>query len=286
MTPVRRVPRTSPRPKSAFTLIEVLSVIAVILILIGIAVPNVLGAMERAKNTEGRVLLQTLKSSVASYHTDTRQWPESGSEHLYYILGGYAPFSAKTSKRYKPPYMDFGSASVGKDNYATEYQQRSELQIVLKKRDGSTAKTLTINDLRYPSNEYPFPTLANASAWKPVLDPWERPVVYISPDDLRKHFDGDSDQPWDSLIAMDSELAVNKSGNQVPVPFGLNSGQFWSAGRDGYTAEADAGNPGFFQPGNLLGYDRRDNDGDSRVDLTDFKAKGGNLLPEDDLASW
>lgn len=286
MTPIRRVSRRL-RWKPAFTLVEMLYVAALVAILVSIAIPNVLGAIERARNAQCRTLLVTLKSAVASYHTDTRQWPESGSEHLYYILGGYTPFNAKASKRYKPPYVEFETGSIGKDNYAEEYRRRSDLQIVLKNRDGSNSRApLTINDLRYKANEFPYPTLANDTAWKPILDPWERPIVYVSPDDLRKRFDGEPVEPWDALIAMDSEFAANKGGVQAPVPFGLNSGQFWSAGRDGFTAEADAGNPGFFQPGNLLGYDRRDNDGDARVDLTDFKARDGNVLAEDDLSSW
>lgn len=62
------------RPRrDAFTLIEMLVVIGVILILVGIAVPNFIGVMDRAKVTQCKTFIQELKGAVAAYNTDTRQ---------------------------------------------------------------------------------------------------------------------------------------------------------------------------------------------------------------------
>lgn len=276
------------RGRSGFTLIEMLVVIGILLILVAIAVPNFMNMVARARNTQARAVLLLLKSNVSSYHTDTRQWPESGSEHIYYILGGYSPFGAKTSKRYNPPYMDFDASTAGRDNYSAVYASDPELQVKLKNRDGSVVSTLTADDLKLDPTYYSN----TAFDWTPLLDPWNRPIIYISPDDLKiKHEQGvHPNEKIDRLIAIDNELVgvLGADGNTTArqAPFGLNSGQFWSSGRDGSTANRDDANAGFFQPGNLIGFDKRDNDDDTRVDETDFKPNRDNLLAEDDSSSW
>ncbi len=69
-------PRTLPpqkrseRHECAFTLIELLIVIAIILILIAIALPNFLAAQLRAKVTQVQAELRTLSIGVESYATD------------------------------------------------------------------------------------------------------------------------------------------------------------------------------------------------------------------------
>jgi len=265
-------------------------VIAVILILVGIGLPNFLRAMEQARITQAKTFIIELKGTVAAYNTDTRQWPLSGSEHLYAVLGGFSPYSAKSSKKYNPPYMEFNSGNAGAESYAREYNQTTDIQIKQSAQSGSP-NALKMDSLRMSNPE--------VEEWRPLLDPWRRPIIYVSPDDLRKRFN-DNTSTLDSsilgLIAMDSEKAVNDKGNQANVPFGMASGQFWSAGPDGITARAD-GRPaqsvagpndktrGLFQPGNLSGSDGRDNDGDGVSDASDRKGSGTSLA-EDDINSW
>jgi len=278
------------RPRrDAFTLIEMLVVIGVILILVGIAVPNFIGVMDRAKVTQCKTFIQELKGAVAAYNTDTRQWPKSGSEHLFAALGGYAPYSAKSSKRYNPPYMEFDTNSAGPVTYSREYSSNADLQIKQKAQSGNP-RSLKEDSLRINQPE--------VNDWRPVLDPWRRPIVYISPDDLRLRFNDDPQRQvsLDQLIAMDIEVAVNDRNRQANTPFGMNSGQFWSAGRDGVTASGDTRPAaavgsndkirGLYQPGGLSGSDSRDNDGDGVSDASDQKAKGANVLAEDDINSW
>ena len=278
------------RRRHGFTLIELLVVIGVILILISIALPNFLRAMEQARVTQAKTFVIELKGAVGAYNTDTRQWPLSGSEHLYAVLGGYSPYSAKSSKKYNPPYMEFNSGNAGPESYAREYNQTTDIQLKQSAQAGSP-NALKMDDLRLSNPE--------VDVWRPLLDPWRRPIVYISPDDLKKRFN-DNTSNLDSailgLIAMDSEKAVNERGNQANVPFGMASGQFWSAGPDGTTARAD-GRPaqsvagtndkirGLFQPGNLSGSDGRDNDDDGVSDASDRKGSGTSLA-EDDINSW
>ena len=58
-----------------FTLIELLIVIAIILILIAIALPNFLEAQVRAKVTKVRGEIRTTAVALESYQTDWRTYP-------------------------------------------------------------------------------------------------------------------------------------------------------------------------------------------------------------------
>jgi len=76
----------------AFTLIELLIVIAIILILIAIALPNFLEAQVRAKVTNANAELRTLETAMASYFTDRGRHMADGFEMFNLGLdpsGGY-----------------------------------------------------------------------------------------------------------------------------------------------------------------------------------------------------
>ena len=64
----------------AFTLIELLIVIAIILILISIALPNFLEAQIRAKLTRATAELRTLMAALESYQIDFRRYPLDDNE--------------------------------------------------------------------------------------------------------------------------------------------------------------------------------------------------------------
>ena len=63
-----------------FTLIELLIVIAIILILIAIALPNFLEAQIRAKVTKAQGEMRTLATAIESYFTDYDQYPPDGDD--------------------------------------------------------------------------------------------------------------------------------------------------------------------------------------------------------------
>jgi len=73
MLPFRRNAR-------AFTLIELLIVIAIILILIAIALPNFLEAQIRAKVTRVRADMRSVHTALEAYYTDYRQYPSDGDD--------------------------------------------------------------------------------------------------------------------------------------------------------------------------------------------------------------
>ena len=66
--------RTKLKPLRGFTLIELLIVIAIILILIAIALPNFLSAQLRAKVAKARGCLQTYRTAQEAYFTDFNQY--------------------------------------------------------------------------------------------------------------------------------------------------------------------------------------------------------------------
>lgn len=72
----RRIAASSrPTAKSAFTLIELLIVVAIIAILAAIAVPNFLEAQMRAKISRVQSDLRTVATALESYKVDTNKYP-------------------------------------------------------------------------------------------------------------------------------------------------------------------------------------------------------------------
>ncbi|MEI7634678.1 MAG: prepilin-type N-terminal cleavage/methylation domain-containing protein [bacterium] len=63
---------------SAFTLIELLIVVAIIAILAAIAAPNFLEAQTRAKVSRSHADMRSLATAIESYHTDYNYYPLNG----------------------------------------------------------------------------------------------------------------------------------------------------------------------------------------------------------------
>lgn len=69
-------PAVKPGPR-AFTLIELLIVVAIIAILAAIAVPNFLEAQMRAKVSRVKADMRTIATALESYHVDNNHYPET-----------------------------------------------------------------------------------------------------------------------------------------------------------------------------------------------------------------
>ena len=67
-------------PRSGFTLVELLVVMAIIATLLTLAVPRYFGSIERSKEAVLRQDLATLRDTVDKYHGDTGRYPESLEE--------------------------------------------------------------------------------------------------------------------------------------------------------------------------------------------------------------
>lgn len=62
---------------SGFTLVELLTVVAIISILAGIALPSYNRYVNNAKITKGIATLETVRKAIAAYHTDYSSYPQS-----------------------------------------------------------------------------------------------------------------------------------------------------------------------------------------------------------------
>jgi type II secretion system protein G len=69
----------TPRHLKAFTLIELLIVVAIIAILAAIAVPNFLEAQTRAKVSRAKADMRSLATAVESYYVDNNSYPKANN---------------------------------------------------------------------------------------------------------------------------------------------------------------------------------------------------------------
>ena len=74
-SPMLRAPRSTPRKRSAFTLIELLIVIAIIAILAGLGFAGVNGALKTARKAEVRGMANQVKLALNSYYGEYGVWP-------------------------------------------------------------------------------------------------------------------------------------------------------------------------------------------------------------------
>ncbi len=63
--------------RAAFTLMEMLVVVAILVVLAGAAVPIYMNYLENAKRDRARIDIKTLEAAVEAYALDTGEYPES-----------------------------------------------------------------------------------------------------------------------------------------------------------------------------------------------------------------
>ena len=80
---------THPSSERGFTLIELLIVIAIILILIGIALPNFLEAQIRAKVTKARGEMRSLATALESYQVEWKTYPPDGDDIMPFTASNF-----------------------------------------------------------------------------------------------------------------------------------------------------------------------------------------------------
>lgn len=73
---------TPPSPKTAFTLVELLIVVAIIAILASIAIPNFLEAQARSKVARAKNDLRTISTGLEAYRTDFNEYPPTPMEAM------------------------------------------------------------------------------------------------------------------------------------------------------------------------------------------------------------
>jgi general secretion pathway protein G len=122
------------KKQKGFTLIELLIVVAIIGIIAAIAIPNLLSAIQRAKQKRAMGEVNTLATAFQSYATDTNVYPGGASGVTDYVTA--ASITAAISPDYvknvpnpdpwnmgylcKTQTSNFAVASYGKDT-GTDY---------------------------------------------------------------------------------------------------------------------------------------------------------------------
>ena len=74
--PCGRRPKHRGRPSRAFTLVELLVVLAIVALLLGIAVPRYFGSLDRSKETVLKENLFQVRESLDKYFSDTGKYPD------------------------------------------------------------------------------------------------------------------------------------------------------------------------------------------------------------------
>jgi len=104
------------RNRKGFTLIELMIVIAIIIILAAIAIPNYLKMTERAKKSRVASDFQTLATALEAYRTDWGVYPNDGNLEPF---GKNTDGSAATSLLYKELTADGATTNVNTNTTAT-----------------------------------------------------------------------------------------------------------------------------------------------------------------------
>jgi general secretion pathway protein G len=68
--------RMSPALRAAFTLMEMMIVVAILVVLVGIAVPTYMNYLEKAKLKRARADVETLSNAVKMFYADHGEWPQ------------------------------------------------------------------------------------------------------------------------------------------------------------------------------------------------------------------
>jgi len=164
-------PAVGKRKSQGFTLIELLIVIAIILILIAIALPNFLEAQIRAKVTRVKADLRTIHTAMEAYLQDWNQYPPRSED-------------------------EFRPGANGLLQLTTPLKYLSEIPRDIFVMDGAPADE--------PGNQNPVfwemastgPTLAQARGGARPFRNIHAFILYSHGPDVIDDFDGEGDWPW------------------------------------------------------------------------------------------
>lgn len=114
-------PSPSPRMSKAFTLIELLIVVAIIAILAAIAVPNFLEAQTRSKVSRARADIRSVATALEAYAVDYNRYPPTpffGASGVLRVIPNQlsTPIAYISTAQYSDPFID---SSLGDFEYPT-----------------------------------------------------------------------------------------------------------------------------------------------------------------------
>jgi prepilin-type N-terminal cleavage/methylation domain-containing protein len=190
-----------PTPR-AFTLIELLIVVAIIAILAAIAVPNFLEAQVRAKVSRVKSDHRTIATSLEAYYVDnnqyveqgdttnpgdpptirdtTRVWGREGQRAIAFRLSTPIAYLSSTQSVFADPFFSgFGKASVVNDtryyNYSGDYARGRTYDST---QDGSTANFLALSDILGQINGWHLRSRGPDTDYERRSDGWADYILY------------------------------------------------------------------------------------------------------------
>jgi general secretion pathway protein G len=111
----RRSKRTDLR--CAFTLMEMLLVLAILVILIGLVGPRILGSQRKADVSATKIQIGSFKETLHRYAIDMKRFPTT-EEGL--VALAEEPSEGEGSEQWDGPYLD--ATDIPKDPWGREYQ--------------------------------------------------------------------------------------------------------------------------------------------------------------------
>ena len=126
--------------QGGFTLIELLIVVAIIGIIAAIAIPNLLNAIDRAKQKRTMADIRSVGTAVEAYAVDVNFYP---SNLTYGPLGTTVAVHVEPTFIRQAPDTDGwgGDLSYGSDTLGSEYSVRSFAKDRVKSSTANTGKT-------------------------------------------------------------------------------------------------------------------------------------------------
>lgn len=283
------------RRQSGLTLIEVLFVILVIGILASIAAINYQPMINKARMQATQALLDSLSAALGDYYMDQKEYPPSGSDMLRRALLGLPPFvHGKTYAEIKDTY-------IAPEDWETRYANPAGYPKVGLFGGGGLIYDTSLFDA--PPAWQQAKSDSSDTAIRPIIDAWQRPIVYVRGPVLqllhRQEAGLDIDaydqelrdeyEQFQMLAAWTDQPAIPKGSRNRndarPAPFHRDSYQLISVGLDGWTRVKNSTPYGGTFPagfGSLIWDNRKDDDGDNRVDLNEDNT--GTAANEDNPA--
>ncbi|HPA47657.1 MAG TPA: prepilin-type N-terminal cleavage/methylation domain-containing protein [bacterium] len=261
----------------AFTLVELLVVVAIIGILAAIVTPNVITQIDRAKFSKTQALISSLEVALETYKVDYKQYPPG----MYNVPAAKAVSPAVFYKiigeRAKSPV-----SIQGKDLAVFESGQPFWASPSDPGTAGPVASILSQGGV--PSFVLAASTDASGDKPKAIVDAWGSPLYYVSSQVYCPN--GNCLEQQMAQRFADMPIAYDQggtSGNTRGTPKNPRSFQIISFGPDRSTNQASF--PGGIGSNNWE--DKVDNDGDDLIDRGDNANTTANNTPaEDDVTNF
>lgn len=192
--------------KKGFTLIEMLTVVAIIAILAGLLFPAISAARRKAQVAQAQTEIKSIESALKTYYTEYGRWPNGnggGSDYSYGASGGCPNAGLMDTLRAIP---DNDGTLCGNGQSVNNPRGIVFLEIA------ASSLLQTNTSSAYPSGEY--------------VDPWKHPYQIT----LDTDYDGACNN-----IANGSANPASKSNSTVPN----RTAVVWSWGPDGEPGTSD-----------------------------------------------